>query len=138
LRPAFTIIETTIVVCLISILTAIAIPSFARVIDAIEVREAATEVETSFSVARHLAIARGAQAFVELDTAGRKVIVRIASDTVRKRELAQHNIEMKATRTSMSYSAIGVGYGAANLTVVLSRNRSFDSVVVSRLGRVRR
>jgi len=138
LRPGFTIIETTIVVCLISILTAIAIPGFARVIDAIEVREAATEVETSFSAARHLAIARGAQAFVELDTAARSVIVRIASDTLRKRELAQHNVEMKATRTSMSYSAIGVGYGAANLTVVLSRHGSFDSVVVSRLGRVRR
>ena len=138
MSQGFTIIETTLVLCLTGILTAIAIPGFAAVIDRIEVREAAIEIESCFSAARHLAIDRGAQAFVELDTAARKVIVRIANDTLRTRELRQHNVEVKATRTSMSYSPIGVGYGAANLTVILSRNAALDSVVVSRLGRVRR
>jgi prepilin-type N-terminal cleavage/methylation domain-containing protein len=137
-RHGFTIIETTIVICLISILTAIATPGFARVIDAIEVREAAMEVETAFSAARHLAIARGAQAFVEIDPVLSTVSVRIGSDTVRRRELAQYRVNIQTTRASMSYSAIGVGYGAANLTVVIRRNASVDSVVVSRLGRVRR
>jgi prepilin-type N-terminal cleavage/methylation domain-containing protein len=137
-RNGFTIIETVIAICLISILTAIATPGFARVIDAIEVRAAAMEVETSFSAARHLAIARGAQAFVEIDPVLSTVSVRIGTDTVRKRELAQHHVDIQTTRASMSYSAIGVGYGAANLTVVIRRNAAVDSVVVSRLGRVRR
>jgi prepilin-type N-terminal cleavage/methylation domain-containing protein len=138
MRHGFTIIETIIAICLISILTAIATPGFARVIDAIEVREAAMEVETTFSAARHLAIARGAQAFVEVDPGLSTVSVRIGTDTVRKRELAQHHVDIQTTRASMSYSAIGVGYGAANLTIVFRRNASIDSVVVSRLGRVRR
>jgi prepilin-type N-terminal cleavage/methylation domain-containing protein len=137
-RHGFTLIETIIAVCLISILTAIATPGFARVIDAIEVREAAMEVETAFSAARHLAIARGAQAFVEIDPGLATVSVRIGTDTVRKRELADYRVVVQAAKTTMSYSAIGVGYGAANLTVVIRRNASIDSVVVSRLGRVRR
>lgn len=139
LRDAFTIIESALAVCLISLLAAIAAPGVSRLLDAIEVREAAIEVQTMFSSARHLAIARGTRASVEIDTAGRTVAVTVGTDTLRKRELGKdHRVELKATRSIVSYSAIGVGYGAANVTVVIKRNSSFDSVVVSRLGRVRR
>lgn len=139
MRRAFTIIESTLAICLICLLAAIAAPGLSRVLDAIEAREAAIEVETMFSAARHLAIARGSQASVEIDTARRIVAVLVGADTLRKRELGKdHRVELKATRSSMSYSAIGSGYGAANVTVVIKRNASFDSVVVSRLGRVRR
>lgn len=139
LRDAFTIIESTLAVCIISLLAAIAAPGVSRLLDAIEVREAAIEVETMFSSARHLAIAKGTQASVEIDTARRVVAVTSGPDTLRKRELGRdHRVELKATRSSVSYSAIGLGYGAANVTVVIKRNASFDSVVVSRLGRVRR
>jgi type II secretory pathway pseudopilin PulG len=139
MRRAFTIIESTLCVCLIGLLAAIAAPSVSRLFDAIEVREAAIEVETMFSSARHLAIARGAQATVEIDTARRVVAVTIGTDTLRKRELGKdHRVQLKSSRPSVAYSAIGVGYGAANVTVVITRNASCDSVVVSRLGRVRR
>jgi hypothetical protein len=37
----------------------------------------------------------------------------------------------------MSYSATGLGYGAANLSVFVRRNDSVDTVFVSRLGRLR-
>src|SRR3954467_14751482 len=139
MREAFTIIESTLVICLICLLGAIAAPGVSKLLDAIEVREAAIEVETMFSSARHLAIARGAQASVEIDTSRRVVAVIIGQDTLRKRELGKdHRIELKATRSSVTYSPIGVGYGAANVTFIVKRNASFDSVVVSRLGRVRR
>jgi len=139
MRPALTIIESTLAVCLICLLAAIAAPGVARLMDAIEARVAAIEVETMFSSARHLAIARGAQTSVEIDTARKIVAVTIGADTLRKRELGKdHHVDIKTSRASMSYSAIGLGYGAANMTVVVKRNASFDSVVVSRLGRVRR
>lgn len=139
MRRAFTIIETTLAICLITVIGAIAAPGISRLLDAIEVREAASEVETLFSSARHLAIARASLISVEIDTARRTVSVLAGADTVRKRELGkEHGVELKATRSSVSYSAIGLGYGAANVTIVVKRNASLDSVVVSRLGRVRR
>lgn len=139
MRFAFTIIETTIAICLICLIGAIAAPGVSRLRDAIEVRQAAFEVETLLSAARHLAIARASQASVEIDTANRVVTVRVGEDTVRRRELGtEHRVELKATRTTVTYSPIGVGYGAANTTIVVKRNASVDSVVVSRLGRVKR
>lgn len=139
MRPAFTIIESTLAICLICLVGAIAGPGISRLMDAIEARQAAIEVETLFSAARHLAIARGAQVSVDIDTTKRVVSVRAGEDTLRKRELGrEHQVELKANRASITYSPIGIGYGAANVTIVVKRNSSVDSVVVSRLGRVRR
>ncbi len=139
MRPAFTIIETTLSICLICLLTAIVAPAISRLLDAIEAREAAIEIEALLSSARHIAIARASQTSVDIDTARRTVSVIAGADTLRKRDLGkEHRVVLKATRASVTYSPIGIGYGAANVTIVVKRNASQDSVVVSRLGRVRR
>ncbi len=138
MRHAFTIIEITVTICVLSILSAIAIPWAGDVLDKVGVRSAATEIQSVFSTARHIAIARAAHATVEVDTAARSITVSVGRDTVRKLELGiAHDVLLSATRTRMSYSATGVGYGAANLSVVVRRNRAVDTVFVSRLGRVR-
>lgn len=138
MRRAFTIFELTVTLCILSILSAIAIPWAGKVLDRINVYSAAVEIESLFSAARHIAIARAAQATVEIDTVARSMIVSVGSDTVRKREIgAAHDVSLSASRTQMSYSATGMGYGAANLSVVVRRNSSVDTVFVSRLGRVR-
>jgi Tfp pilus assembly protein FimT len=138
MRPAFTIFELTITLCVLSILSAIAIPSGGRLLDSIHVHGAATEIESLFGIARHLAIARGALSTVELDLAKRAMYVSIGEDTVRRLELGTtHDVQLTATRTRMSYGPTGMGYGAANLSVVVRRNASVDTVFVSRLGRVR-
>jgi len=137
-RHAFTIIELAVTICILSILSAIAIPWAAEVLDRVKVRSAAIEIESLFSAARHIAIARAAHATVEIDTVARSMVVSVGNDAVRKRELgAVHDVLLSASRTRMSYSATGVGYGAANLSVVVRRNRAVDTVFVSRLGRVR-
>ena len=138
MRHASTIIEIAVTICVLSILSAIAIPWAGDVLDKIRVRSAATEIQSVFSAARHIALARAVHATVEVDTAARSITVSVGRDTVRKRELGiAHDVLLSATRTRMSYSATGVGYGAANLSVVVRRNRAVDTVFVSRLGRVR-
>ena len=128
----------TITLCVIGVLTAIAIPQTARLLDRIRVRGAVTDIESVFSGARHLAIARSAQSAVEIDTAARRIYVRVGADTVRRRDVgAEHDIQLSASRVRMSYSATGLGYGAANLSVVVRRNSAVDTVFVSRLGRLR-
>jgi prepilin-type N-terminal cleavage/methylation domain len=135
---AFTLIEMVITLCILGILSAIAVPQAGRLLDGIHVRGAVTEIESLFSTARHIAIARSAQSTVDIDTAARSVYLSVGSDTVRKREIgAVHDVRLSASRVRMSYSATGIGYGAANLSVFVRRNASVDTVFVSRLGRLR-
>jgi prepilin-type N-terminal cleavage/methylation domain-containing protein len=138
MRAAFTLVEIAITLCIISILSAIAVPAAGRFLDSIHVNGAVVEIGSLFSAARHLAIARSTQTTVEIDTAHRVIKVFAGDDTLRKRELGRvHDVRLSATRVRMSYAATGMGYGAANLSVVVRRNDSVDTVFVSRLGRVR-
>jgi len=137
-RHAFTILELTVTVCILSILSAIAIPWAGGILDRVRVRSASMEIASLFSAARHIAIARAVQATVEIDPVTQSISVSVEGDTVRKREIgAAHDVQVSATRARMSYAATGMGYGAANLSVVVRRNAAVDTVFVSRLGRVR-
>jgi prepilin-type N-terminal cleavage/methylation domain-containing protein len=138
MRHAFTIIELTVTLCILSVLSAIAMPWAGNLLDRMRVRGAIVEIESVFSGARHVAIARSAQTTVDIDTVARVIYVSVGPDTVRKRDVGEdHGVELSATRLRMSYSAIGMGYGAANLSVVVRRNSAVDTVFVSRLGRLR-
>ncbi len=138
MRHAFTIIELTVTLFILSILSAIAIPRAGRFLDRIHVRGAVVEIESLFSTARHIAIARSATATVDIDTLEQTIYVSVGRDTLRKREIGKaHGVRLAATRVRMSYSATGMGYGAANLSVVVQRNSVADTVFVSRLGRLR-
>lgn len=134
----FTLAELAVSLSIMSILSAIALPKAASLIDAVRVRGAVIELESLFESARHLAIAHSEQITVEIDAATVSVYVTAGSDTLRSRHIgAEHGVQLATTRARMAYSAIGVGYGAANLSVVVRRNAVADTVVVSRLGRVR-
>ncbi|MEO5589783.1 MAG: GspH/FimT family pseudopilin [Gemmatimonadaceae bacterium] len=134
----FTIIELTIVLAIASILTAMIVPRAGTFIDKIEVRGAVTEIESLFSLARHAAIARGSQVTLNIDNTRGIILITAAADTIQSRPVgAAHKVTLSANRPGITYSPIGVGYGAANFTLLVSRNRTTDSVLVSRLGRVR-
>jgi prepilin-type N-terminal cleavage/methylation domain-containing protein len=138
MRSAFTLIELAVTLCILSILSAIAVPFAGRVLDGIYVHGAVIEIESLFSTARHLAIARAAQTTVEIDTAARVVRISAEGDTLREADVgAEHHVVLSANRARMVYSASGFGYGAANLSVVVRRNSAVDTVFVSRLGRLR-
>jgi type II secretory pathway pseudopilin PulG len=138
MRHAFTLIELTVTLCTVSILSAIVVPRAGRFLDGIHVRGAVIEIESLFSTARHLAIARASRVTVEIDTAARAIYVSAGNDTLREGNIgAEHDVRLSSTRGQMAYSATGMGYGAANLSVVVRRNSVADTVFVSRLGRLR-
>lgn len=138
MRRGFNLIEMTIALAVIAILSAITLPRAAGFIDGIEVRGAVTEIAALFSTARHTAIARGAQASLDIDVSRGEMVIRVAQDTLQKREVgAAHGVAITSNRASITYSPIGVGYGAANFTMIVSRNAVSDTIYISRLGRVR-
>jgi len=138
LRRAFTAIELTIVLGVVAVLCAIAMPTATKLLDRIRVRAAVSEIESIFAAARHIAIARAAQSTVEIDTADKIISVTVGEDTVRRALVGpEYDVSLMSTRGSMSYSATGLGYGAANLSIVLRKGLASDTVIVSRLGRVR-
>ena len=137
-RHGFTIVETTLVIALSSALAAISLSRAWSFIDRIEVRGAVTEIESMFSLARHTAIARGSQVSLEIDGPRSIVSIRAGAETLRTREIGlAHGVSLSANRTGITYSPIGVGYGAANFSLIVSRRQAVDTIVVSRLGRVR-
>lgn len=137
-RHAFTIFELTITLCILSVLSAIAMPWAGKLLDRVRVRGAVIEIESLFHSARHIAIARSAQSTVDIDTAQAAIRVSVAGDTLRTAWIgADHDVRIGATRLRMSYSPTGMGYGASNLSVFVRRSSAVDTVFVSRLGRLR-
>ena len=138
MKKGFTIIELTITLGVMAILLAITLPRAAGFLDAIKVRGAVTEIDALFSTARHVAIARAQQTSLEIDPARSIMSVRVGADTLEQRDLLEsQGVTLRTARTTVTYSPTGIGYGAANLTLIVARNLRADTIYVSRLGRVR-
>lgn len=138
-RPAFTLLETLIVVTIIALLAGVAIPRTRHLLDSIAVQAASDEVVAVLELARHSAMTRGERITVRIDTAPATVTMLAGNDTLRYRnENATHGVAFFASRPTVVYSQLGLGFGVSNLTLRVSRGAAADTIVVSRLGRVRR
>ena len=137
-RAGTTIIELTIAMAIASILAGITMLRAGQFLDSIAVRGAVTDIQSMFSLARHVAIARGAQSVLMIDESSGVITVRSQGEDIRVRDVGDaHRVSLSTNRTSITYSPIGVGYGAAHFSLVVSRGSVADTIVVSRLGRVR-
>jgi Tfp pilus assembly protein FimT len=133
-----TLIELTIVMLIASLLCGIGLPRASGFLDTIEVRGAVTEIESMFSLARHVAISRGEQSVLEIDASQGVISLRVGAEPIRSRDLrSAHGVTLTSNRASITYSPIGVGYGAANFSLIVSRDAVVDTIVISRLGRIR-
>ncbi|MDE3173653.1 MAG: GspH/FimT family pseudopilin [Gemmatimonadota bacterium] len=136
-RPAMTLAELLLALAIAAVLLALALPPIVAAGDRAAVRAAARDVETAFASARAEALARRSPIWVVLDSGAGTVALRGAWGTRIRPVGSMYGIGLRTTRDSMSYDGRGLGWGAANLTVVVARGRARDTVVVSRLGRVR-
>ena len=126
-------------VAVIGIVAALAVHRVGRLMDRVAVRAAAADVASLLAMARDVAVAESRLVGVRLDRTTGTVTLRAGRDTVIRRAVgALHDVSLASSRDSILYSAIGLGYGAANARIVLTRRAAAETVTVSRLGRVRR
>jgi type II secretory pathway pseudopilin PulG len=137
-RPAYTLVEVVVVLTLLVLLAALVVPPLARQLDRTAVAAATAEVAAALAIARDQAIAEGRPIAVRFDAPGARVTVLRGADTLLHRDLARaHAVSLTASRDSLAYLPTGLGAGAANLGVVVTRGASTRTLAVSRLGRVR-
>jgi Tfp pilus assembly protein FimT len=133
-----TVLELLVVLTLMSIVLAIAIPRGRAMVDGVAVRAAAADVLATLDLARTLAIAANGAVAVEVDSATGTLRVRRGDQVVLTREVGSaHGVRLRPTRDSMSYNGRGLGRGAANLSIAIRRGALVETVFVSRLGRAR-
>jgi prepilin-type N-terminal cleavage/methylation domain-containing protein len=138
MRRGVTLMEVAVVVAIIAIISAIVTPLLLRRLDRSKVRHATTEIVTALALARTTAIARETRVAVIFDGARAEVVTVAGADTLVRRMLGDiYGVELRSNRDSTVYGPTGLGYGAANLSVIIGRGDAADTVVISRLGRVR-
>jgi prepilin-type N-terminal cleavage/methylation domain-containing protein len=138
-RCGFSLIELLIVLVISAVLLLLAAPRLSAVIDKFAVRSAMRDLVTVFASARQVAIEQRARVAVAIDTSTGAVRVTDGERLYLERGLlALYGVRLTSTRDSMAYDARGLGFGAANLSIIARRGRVAETLFVSRLGRVRR
>ena len=138
MRRAFSLLELTIVVALLGLLMALAVPKFAALRDGASVRAAMADLGGLFSIARQSAITQRTTVSVLVDTAAGSVEIRRGGRVVVRHALrATYGITLGSNRDSAVYASRGFGYGVSKITVTIRRGSIIDTLTMSRLGRVR-
>ncbi len=138
MRHAHTLIELTITLALVSLMAAIATPSLVGTTERWRLRAAAADVVNALVLTRELALARGTTATFVVDVARGEVRVTSGADTIARRAVAAlHGVTLAASGDSVRFGPDGLATGVSNTTVLIIRRARIDSVVVSRLGRIR-
>lgn len=138
MRHAHTFPELVLTIALLAIVVAIAVPPLAATTARWKVRAAAADIVNALVLAREAALARGVVASFVVDAARGEVTVTCAGDTITRRAVgALHGVTLAASGDSVRYAPDGLATGVSNTTLLIVRGPRIDSVVVSRLGRVR-
>ncbi|MEO6528139.1 MAG: prepilin-type N-terminal cleavage/methylation domain-containing protein [Gemmatimonadaceae bacterium] len=138
IRHGLTLIELCLVVTIIGLTTLIASRQLLLHLDRAAARAAVAEAATVVVRARDEAIAQRAMTSIRVDTSAAVLELRARGAPVARAALGHaHGVTLSSNRDSLTFDVRGLGYGAANLTMVARRGRAAETLVVSRLGRVR-
>jgi Tfp pilus assembly protein FimT len=138
MRRAHTLPELALTLALLSLIAATAVPRLAATTARWHVRAAVADLVNALVLAREAALTRGTVATFVVDAAHGEVTVICAGDTITRRAVAAlHGVILAASGDSVRYAPDGLATGVSNTTLLVARGPRVDSVVVSRLGRIR-
>jgi hypothetical protein len=116
-------------------------PPVRRYLDSAAVGAAAERFAAVHAVARQTAISQGRLARYEVDRSTNALTLSLQSplgawDTLRA--VAVGDVRLTVSQPTVTFSPLGIGFGASNTTVIFSRGAAAETLTVSRTGRLRR
>jgi Tfp pilus assembly protein FimT len=133
-----TLLEVVVVLCILGMVTVPVVHALAYQLDRIAVRSAIAEAGGAIARARDEALTRRESVTLRVDQRSATLTLRATDHQLARYALGHaHGVTLASTRDSITFDPRGLGYGVANLTLVARRRTAADTLVVSRLGRVR-
>ena len=140
MQRGFTVVEVVVVVAIVGTLVGLLLPRWGPVRDGLAVDRATREVASFYHRARYAAILRAQPVRIEFGAES----LRAVYEGVRDSTFLVHpgparlGVGLDASRVVIRIGPNGIGYGAANTRLVLSRGAAADTLTTSRLGRLKR
>jgi prepilin-type N-terminal cleavage/methylation domain-containing protein len=140
MRRGVTFPELVIVLVIVGVLLALAIPRLAGWLDRIAVDRAAQEISTFHDAARFTAIARSQRVRLDFSSDSLHATLEGPTDSVFLRwpGPARHGVSLTASRAATRFQSNGLGLGAANTRLILRRGAAAETLTTSLLGRLKR
>jgi prepilin-type N-terminal cleavage/methylation domain-containing protein len=138
-RAGHTLVELSLVLTIVGLISMIAVHEATLFLDRVAVRSAVAEAAALVARARDEALAQRAVVSLRIDTVTGTMGLSARGEPLTLHSLGHaHGGRLSTSRDSIAFDVRGLGYGAANLTLVARRGSAAETLVVSRLGRVRR
>ena len=138
MRRGVSLLELVLVLVIIGIMLAIALPRVSAYADRLAVDRAALDIVSAHRRARITAILRSQ--VVELRVGAAELSIRSRGDTAylwRADGPAASHVALAGPIRTLTFSPVGITTGLSNASFRLTRGAITRTVVVSRLGRVR-
>lgn len=136
--PGWTLPELLLVLAIGMLATALGLRQAHDWLDRMATHAAVAEGALAVAQAREAALAEHAAVTLRVDTVAATLTLTARGDRLATHALGhQHGVRLSATRDSIALDVRGLGYGAANMSLIARRGASAETLVVSRLGRTR-
>jgi type IV fimbrial biogenesis protein FimT len=136
-NTGFSLLEILIAASILGILTAMAVPSFSLWIARQQLRQAATELASSYSMARTAAMSRGTGVTVTTAMTGGKATLTFGGNVFKPVTLNERVTNITPATVAFNPFGLRSGGGAINTLIVVSPSQGQAySVAVSPSGRV--
>jgi type II secretory pathway pseudopilin PulG len=128
------------VVVLVGLLAAIVVPPLRTALDQAATDEGAERYAAAHEEARALAQERGRLTRLVLDSVTRSATLSVRGDTGWEpvRTLPLGPARVAVSQETITFSPLGLGFGASNSRIVFSRGAAAETITVSRTARLRR
>ena len=137
-RTGYTLVEVVLVTVIIGLISLIGLRQLQLYLDRVATRDAVRAAGDLVARARDEAVAQRTVVSLRIDTLSASLALSARGHSFASTPLGQtQGVALSTTRDSIAFDLRGLGYGAANLTLVAHRGHSADTLIVSRLGRVR-